>query len=76
MSLVLGCASQGELDGIWSRLSAAPEAEQCGWLRDRYGVSWQLVHEDWATMLMGAIPEVCERATVELLAMKKLSATG
>jgi len=72
VSFVLGCSTQGELDRIWSRLSAVPEAEQCGWLRDRYGVSWQMVHENWGTMLRIASPEAREKAMGEVLAMKKL----
>ena len=72
MSFILGCASQAELDGIWSRLSAVPEAEQCGWLCDKYGVSWQIVPENWGTMLMNAKPVARERAMAEVLTMKKL----
>jgi predicted 3-demethylubiquinone-9 3-methyltransferase (glyoxalase superfamily) len=42
-SLMVECADQGELDTYWSQLSSVPEAEQCGWCADKFGVSWQLV---------------------------------
>ncbi len=43
ISLLINCETQAELDKIWKRLSAKGTPEQCGWLRDRYGVSWQVV---------------------------------
>lgn len=43
VSLQVECADQGEIDMIWGRLSAVPEAEQCGWCKDQFGVSWQVV---------------------------------
>lgn len=43
VSLMVECADQEELDGWWTQLSAVPEAEQCGWCADKFGVSWQLV---------------------------------
>jgi predicted 3-demethylubiquinone-9 3-methyltransferase (glyoxalase superfamily) len=45
ISLVLECESQVEIDYYWEKLSAVPEAEQCGWLKDKYGVSWQIIPE-------------------------------
>lgn len=46
VSLEVACRDQAEIDRIWDALSAVPEAEQCGWLVDRYGVSWQIVPEN------------------------------
>lgn len=46
VSLEVRCDGQGEIDGLWESLSAVPEAEQCGWLADRFGVSWQIVPDD------------------------------
>ena len=43
VSLMIRCSDQEEIDHYWGLLSAVPEAEQCGWLKDRYGVSWQVV---------------------------------
>jgi predicted 3-demethylubiquinone-9 3-methyltransferase (glyoxalase superfamily) len=43
ISFVVNCADQGEIDSYWAKLSHDPEAEQCGWCRDRFGVSWQII---------------------------------
>ena len=43
ISLALNCEGQDEIDYYWGKLSAVPEAEQCGWVKDRYGLSWQIV---------------------------------
>lgn len=51
VSLELRCADQAEIDRVWAALSAVPEAEVCGWLKDRYGVSWQIVPENLDTLL-------------------------
>ena len=66
VSLEVSCADQAEIDRLWEALSAVPEAEQCGWLVDRYGVSWQIVPAN-----MG---ELMERpgAFARMLAMKKI----
>jgi predicted 3-demethylubiquinone-9 3-methyltransferase (glyoxalase superfamily) len=72
ISFVRACANQSELDGLWSKLSAVPEAEQCGWLCDRYGVSWQLVPTDFGKRIREAKLETRERLMTEVLSMKKL----
>ena len=43
ISFVVSCADQAEIDHYWSKLSHVPESEQCGWCKDRFGVSWQIV---------------------------------
>lgn len=43
ISFVISCENQAEIDHYWKKLSAVPESEQCGWLKDKYGVSWQVV---------------------------------
>lgn len=66
VSLEVLCADQAEIDRLWEALSAVPEAEQCGWLADRFGVSWQIVPRD-----MGALMER-PGAFDHMLGMKKL----
>lgn len=66
VSLEVRCADQAEIDRLWDALSAVPEAEQCGWLADRYGVSWQIVPENMGELLAG--PGGYQR----MLGMKKL----
>ncbi|WP_298041259.1 VOC family protein [uncultured Microbacterium sp.] len=66
ISLEVRCADQAEIDEYWDALSAVPEAEQCGWLTDRYGLSWQIVPET-----MGALMER-PGAYEKMMEMKKL----
>jgi predicted 3-demethylubiquinone-9 3-methyltransferase (glyoxalase superfamily) len=71
VSLMVHCDSQTEIDRYWSALSADPAAEQCGWLKDRYGVSWQITPTALDEMLRSGTPEQRERVTQAFLAMKK-----
>lgn len=71
VSLMVRCADQAEIDRYWERLSAVPEAEQCGWLKDRYGVSWQIVPAEMGDMLSHGTPEQIARVTQAFLPMKK-----
>jgi predicted 3-demethylubiquinone-9 3-methyltransferase (glyoxalase superfamily) len=71
ISLLVTCDSQEEIDHYWSSLSAVPEAEQCGWLKDRYGLSWQIVPSDMDDMLRGGTKEQIARVTEAFLQMKK-----
>lgn len=71
LSLLVPCDSQEEIDHYWTKLSAVPEAEQCGWLKDAFGVSWQI----WPT-LMGKLmeegtPEQSQRVMKAFMQMKK-----
>lgn len=72
ISLVVNCESQDELDSYWNKLSAVPEAEQCGWLQDKFGVSWQIVPVQLGELLHDNDPERAKRATYAMLEMKKL----
>jgi predicted 3-demethylubiquinone-9 3-methyltransferase (glyoxalase superfamily) len=72
ISFVVNCADQNEIDRLWETLSAFPEAEQCGWLKDRYGLSWQIVPEPLSTMIQDPDPERVDRVTQAFLQMKKL----
>ncbi|MDA8237395.1 MAG: VOC family protein [Chloroflexi bacterium] len=74
VSFQVACASQAELDHFWDRLSAGadPAAQQCGWLKDRFGVSWQVVPTRLFELLADPDPGKAERTTTAMLAMKKL----
>jgi len=74
ISLVVPCDSQPELDRYWDALSAGgdPEAQQCGWLKDRYGVSWQIVPAAVRDMLDDRDRDKAARVMQALLQMKKL----
>lgn len=71
ISLIVRCDSQEEIDYYWEKLSAVPESEQCGWLKDQYGVSWQIVPASLDEMMSTGTPEQIERVTKAFLAMKK-----
>ena len=71
ISFVVNCADQNEIDALWAKLSAVPEAEQCGWLKDRYGLSWQIVPEELSTMMQDPDQERVNRLTQAVLEMKK-----
>ncbi|MEX0760333.1 MAG: VOC family protein [Tistlia sp.] len=74
ISLVVRCESQEEVDFFWDRLGqGGPEqAQQCGWLKDRFGLSWQIVPEPLLAMLSDPDAERSGRAMTALLQMKKL----
>ena len=66
ISLTVECADQAEIDHYWSNLSASPEHEQCGWLKDRFGVSWQIVPANLGELMTGPAQ------THALMQMKKI----
>lgn len=72
VSFVVRCADQTELDRYSDALSAVPEAEQCGWLKDRWGVSWQIVPAEMDHMLADGTPEQVDRVTQAFLPMKRI----
>ena len=72
ISFVVDCETQEELDHYWEKLSAVPEAEQCGWLKDKYGLSWQIVPSRMDEMLQSGTKEQIVRVTQAFLPMKKL----
>lgn len=72
VSLMITCESQEEMDYYWEKLSADPEAEQCGWLKDKYGVSWQVVHKDMDDLLSKGSRKQINHVTQAFLQMKKL----
>ena len=74
VSLVINCDTQEEVDYYWNRLSEGgdPKAQQCGWLKDKYGVSWQVVPLVLNTLTANPDSEASQRATKAMLHMKKL----
>lgn len=71
LSLIVNCETQEEIDHYWEKLSAVPEAEQCGWLKDKFGVSWQIVPTAMGEMLASGNKEKVARVTEAFLKMKK-----
>ncbi len=71
-SFVVNCGTQDEVDYYWEKLSAVPQAEQCGWLKDKYGVSWQIVPTILSKLLSDKDSVKAQRVVEALLKMKKL----
>lgn len=71
VSFVVHCDSQEEIDYYWGKLSAVPESEQCGWLKDKYGLSWQVVPTALPKMLQDKDARKVARVTEAFLKMKK-----
>jgi predicted 3-demethylubiquinone-9 3-methyltransferase (glyoxalase superfamily) len=72
ISFIVHCDTQKEIDYYWGKLSAVPGAEQCGWLKDRYGLSWQIVPTAMDEMMRRGTREQIDRVTQAFLPMKKL----
>jgi predicted 3-demethylubiquinone-9 3-methyltransferase (glyoxalase superfamily) len=75
VSFMVNCDTQEEIDYYWGKLSAVPEAEQCGWLKDKYGLSWQIVPTAMDEMMKNASDEQMARVTEAFLKMKKFDIT-
>jgi predicted 3-demethylubiquinone-9 3-methyltransferase (glyoxalase superfamily) len=71
VSLLVACDDQGEIDRLWAALSAVPEAEACGWLRDRFGISWQIAPRALDAMMTSGDAAAIERVTAAFMTMKK-----
>jgi predicted 3-demethylubiquinone-9 3-methyltransferase (glyoxalase superfamily) len=71
ISFMVYCDTQNEIDYYWDQLSAVPEAEQCGWLKDKYGLSWQVVPTAMDEMMGSDDQERIDRVTEAFLKMKK-----
>lgn len=71
ISFLVHCDSQDEIDRYWDALSAVPDAERCGWLKDRYGLSWQIVPSGMGEMMQRGTPAQVARVTEAFLAMGK-----
>lgn len=76
VAFVIECADQAEIDRYWSHLSAVPEAEECGWCKDRYGVSWLVVPALMMEMLRSEDPELVKGVMQAMQGMKKIDMAG
>lgn len=70
-SFIVYCETQEEIDHYWSKLSHVPEAEQCGWLKDQYGVSWQIIPTAMQEMMASKDKDKIAKVTQAFLQMKK-----
>ena len=70
-SFIILCGNQEEIDYFWNKLSFVPGAEQCGWIKDKFGLSWQIVPSNMNEMLMNGTKEEVKRVTEAFLKMKK-----
>ncbi len=71
VSLMVKCTTQNEIDEMWEKLSEGGEPGPCGWLKDTYGLSWQIVSPEWDEMLRDKNPERSERVMGATLHMTK-----
>ena len=76
ISLVVNCETREEVDHFWKNLSAGGQEVQCGWLKDRFGVSWQVVPTVLSEMLQDKDPEKSKRVMAAMLKMRKISIEG
>jgi predicted 3-demethylubiquinone-9 3-methyltransferase (glyoxalase superfamily) len=76
VSLMVPCDTQEEIDYFWRQLSADPKAEQCGWLKDKFGVSWQISAANVEDLLGSEDRSQVDRVTQAILKMKKLDLAG
>ena len=76
ISLAVDCAAQEEVDHLWEKLSEGGEQGQCGWLKDRFGLSWQIVPSALGELMSGPDPERSQRVMTAMLQMGKLDIAG
>lgn len=76
ISFVVNCETQKEIDDVWDRLTDGGEEVQCGWLKDKYGVSWQVVPSVLGEMMADPDPKTSERVMQAILQMKKINIAG
>ncbi|MCW2640807.1 MAG: 3-demethylubiquinone-9 3-methyltransferase [Dactylosporangium sp.] len=76
VSLYVDCATQEEVDELWVKLSAGGEEGPCGWLKDKFGVSWQIVPKTLTDLLSDPDPVKAERVMKAMLGMKKIDTQG
>lgn len=72
ISFYVECDGQEEVDYLWGKLSAVPEAEQCGWCQDKFGLTWQIIPRQLSEMLMDQDRQKAGRAMAAMMLMKKI----
>lgn len=72
ISLYVSCETQAEIDALWDKLGAGGEAQACGWIRDKYGLSWQLIPSALEKLMASKDPARARRVAEAMLQMKKL----
>ena len=72
VSFVVNCDTQQDVDYYWEKLTAGGQESQCGWLKDKYGLSWQIVPKALPRLLQQTDPKKAQRVVQALLQMKKL----
>lgn len=72
VSFVVNCKTQGEVDHFWERLSEGGEEGQCGWLKDRFGLSWQIIPDHLTELMADADPAKAGRVMTAMLGMRKI----
>ena len=76
ISLFVNCETQEEVDGLWEKLTEGGEEVQCGWLKDKYGMSWQIVPTILGELMSDPDPVRAQRVTQAMLKMKKIEIAG
>jgi predicted 3-demethylubiquinone-9 3-methyltransferase (glyoxalase superfamily) len=76
ISFLVNCETQQEVDGLWENLSEEGQQEQCGWLKDKFGVSWQIVPTILGEMIQDKDVKKSERVIKAMLQMKKIDIQG
>ena len=72
VSFLISCDTQQEVDALWDKLSAGGEQGQCGWLKDKFGLSWQVIPKGLGELLGDDDPEKAKRAMQAMLQMSKI----
>ena len=72
ISLLINCETQQEVDNLWEKLSAGGKKDHCGWLKDKYGLSWQVVPSALGKMLQDQDPKKSQRVMQAMLQMDKI----
>jgi predicted 3-demethylubiquinone-9 3-methyltransferase (glyoxalase superfamily) len=76
ISLVVHCETQAEVDHYWDKLSAGGQQVQCGWLKDKYGLSWQIVPNALMELVQDKDPAKSQRVMAAMMQMKKIDIAG